>query len=185
MTERSLSPKDRRKVAVKSMKFVLQAVLVFALHAQLGCGGGETNNRASGTSASGTPAASTVATKRFVDPKWPASKRIVGTWRMNAAATLDTALSPEMRKLKEAGKANQIRMEYRITDTEFIVDSYGALGRNQMRWSYEIVKESGNTLLLKRNDTKIDGDATQAELRGDRFMVIGFGPAQTMLERID
>ena len=104
---------------------------------------------------------------------------------MNAAATLDTALSPEMRKLKEAGKANQIRMEYRITDTEFIVDSYGALGRNQMRWSYEIVKESGNTLLLKRNDTKIDGDATQAELRGDRFMVIGFGPAQTMLERID
>ena len=149
------------------------------------CDSSSTGDRVAGASTTGGPAASPIPTKRFVDPKWPASKRIVGTWRMNAAATLDTALSPEMLKLKQEGKANQIRMEYRITDTEFIVDSYGALGRNQMRWTYEILKESGNTLLLRRNDKKPDGDATQAELRGDRYMVIGFGPAQTMLERID
>ena len=167
--------------SVESVSLALLLVVQFAFAA---CGGRETNHRASGTSSAGAPVAAGVPQKRVVDPKWPASKRIVGTWRMNAASTLDTALSPAMLKLKQEGKADQIRMEYRITDTEFIVDSYGALGRSQMRWSYEIVRETGDTLLLKRSGLKHDEDATQAVLRSGH-LVIGFGPAQTVLDRID
>ena len=121
---------------------------------------------------------------RVVDPSWPASKRIIGTWRMNVNETPDTALNAQMRTLKEQGKAAQIRVEYRVTDGEFILDSYGALGRSQQRWSYEIVRESGDELMLKRHDIQDNQNSTRALVHGDRLM-IGFPPVQTVLDRIE
>jgi hypothetical protein len=103
---------------------------------------------------------------------------------MNVMATPDTALPGQLRTLKVDGKADQARVEYRITDAEFILDSYGAIGRSQQRWSYEIVSEAGDELMLRRSDLKDLQQNTRAVVTGDR-LVIGFVPVQTVLDRIE
>ena len=64
----------------------------------------------------------------------------------------NAALGKQLAELKRQGKADMAaRVEYTITDTEFIRDTFGAVGRNRDRFAYEILSESGDELVVRKH----------------------------------
>ncbi len=118
------------------------------------------------------------------DPSRPASERIRGRWRMNVAGVPDTALTEDFRKAKQQGRADQLRIEYTITESEFVLDTWGPAGRQHKKFHYEILKEIDNSLMLKR----IGEDGKEQEIPAvlkDGKLIIGTGNGEVPLERIE
>jgi hypothetical protein len=133
------------------------------------------------------PVSSTVTTEAFskveVDPGASASKRMLGRWRMDLQTTPDSALTKEFLDLKRKGKSDQVRIEYVVTDTEFILDTYG-LNRSHIRWHYEILREGGDGLHLKKTEENGQTSEIAILVKGVDELVIGTGSGQVPLKRV-
>jgi len=98
------------------------------------------------------PAAASKPAATQPDRTRPASKRILGHYRMSLNQVPNAALGKQLAELKRQGKADMAaRVEYTITDTEFIRDTFGAVGRNRDRFAYEILSESGDELVVRKH----------------------------------
>jgi hypothetical protein len=112
----------------------------------------------------------------------PATQRMLGTWRMNLAEVPDTALTADFLELKRKGDPTQVRIEYTVTDREFILRSFSPQGPTQKRWFYEVLKEDGNTLMLERTDESGQKQQIPASVEGDTLR-IGTGNGIVPLQR--
>lgn len=114
----------------------------------------------------------------------PPSRRIVGRWVMNLNEVPKEALAEELRRYKSSAElADMVRVEYTITDTEWILRKYGAGGVYDEKWHYQILKEVDDVVVLERVGD--DGNTQQIQaLVGDDKMMIGTGAGKVPLTRI-
>jgi hypothetical protein len=121
-----------------------------------------------------------------LDPSAPASKRIVGKWWMSLNQVPSAVLDPRLAKLKNEGKADRAaRMEYTFSETEFVVDTYGAAGRNRLRYHYEIMSESGDELVLRRIDEHGKPHEVTVTVSADELAIQTGDSQKVKLQRID
>lgn len=118
------------------------------------------------------------------DPSLPMSKRIQGKWRMDISKVPDSALTEEFRKLKQRGKADTLSIVYTVTDTRFSLDARS--GRNVWRnsFDYEILREQGDAMLLKRIDEYGQSSEVGVVLKDDDQLILGAGRGAVPMERI-
>lgn len=119
--------------------------------------------------------------------KQPASKRIVGRYRLSLNQIPNSALGKELAELKRKGKADQVaRVEYRITETEFVLDTFGAVGRSRERFTYEILSEQGDELLLRKHGASADGPSeVKATVKPDALYIDAAEHDRVRLERVE
>jgi hypothetical protein len=135
------------------------------------------------SAASGTATAKPAAK---LDPSAPASKRIVGKWWMSLNQVPSAVLDPRLAKLKNEGKADRAaRMEYTFSETEFVVDTYGAAGRKRLRYHYEIMSESGDDLVLRRIDEHGKPHEVTVTVSADELAIQTGDSQKVKLQRID
>jgi hypothetical protein len=136
-------------------------------------------------SAPGTPSAAAPAAAGRPDPSLPLSKRIQGLWRMDLNKVPNTALTDQFLKIKKKGKAGELRIEYRVTDTEFTLTTMGERGPVSTRFAYEILNEGQNVLLVKRIQPDGKEQTIPIALDENDRLVIGTGNGEVPLERIE
>lgn len=114
----------------------------------------------------------------------PPSQRIRGRWMMNLNDVPKEALAQELKRFKSSEElADMVRVEYTITETEWILHKFGAGGVYDQKWYYQILKEVDDALVIERIGD--DGKPQQIQaLVGEDKMVIGTGTAQVPLTRI-
>jgi len=152
-------------------------VIVFALAlAGVGCGGESPSDR---------PAAS--ASKEAKAPvdraSLSAAKRLVGKWEMRLSEVPDHALTEDFLELKREGLADKVRIEYTFTESSFVLDKFGAGGRLQRRYHYQILSEVDDTLKLERVDEEGAVQEIAAVVKEDK-LYIGTGSATVPLFRM-
>jgi hypothetical protein len=118
------------------------------------------------------------------DPSLPVAKRILGKWRMDLDKVPDAALTEEFRKLKRQGKASQLLITYTVTDTQFSMEAFGSSSIWRNRFDYEILRESGDALVLKKTDEQGKMSEVGVVLKADDQLYIGTGNGAVPLQRI-
>jgi hypothetical protein len=118
------------------------------------------------------------------DPSLPVSKRMLGKWRMDLDKVPDTALTEEFRKLKKQGKAGSLLITYTVTDTQFSMEAFGSSSIWRNRFDYEILRESGDGLLLKKTDEAGETSQVGVVLKDDDQLIIGTGNGAVPLQRL-
>jgi hypothetical protein len=118
------------------------------------------------------------------DPSLPVAKRMLGKWRMDLDKVPDAALTEEFRKLKKQGKAKQLLITYTVTDTEFSMETFGNGSIWRTRFDYEILRESGDALVLKKTDEQGKQSEVGVVLKEDDQLFIGTGNGAVPLQRI-
>jgi hypothetical protein len=154
--------------------------LVIACMALLAaCGGSAARSEPSQSSAAPAPppqrATAQPAPAAAVDPSLPASKRIQGRWLVNLKEVPRYAL-------KQTGVNPKARIEYTITESEFIME--GTAGA-RVRWHYEIVSESGDELVLRKVDGPGAPEEATVKVSGRRLVISKSDQAPLPLDRID
>jgi len=143
-----------------------------------GCGGSEARSEPS----QGSPAAAPTRQRANAQPApvpapdrtLPASKRIQGKWLVNLKLVPRAAL-------KETGLDPKTRIEYAITDSEFIMDAAG----RRARWHYEIIRESGDDLVLRKVDGSDPPQEATLKVVGNRLSISKEGETPLPLDRIE
>ena len=107
-----------------------------------------------------------------------------GRWRLDIDKVPDIALTKQFRDMKRAGKGQQVRVEYLITDIEFSMAAYGDRGPTVTRFSYEIASEESDRVLLKRIDDAGKEQQINVVLRDDDVLRMGTGSGEVPLQRI-
>jgi hypothetical protein len=109
------------------------------------------------------------------DPSTAASaaERLRGTWVLNLNDAPDNALSKDFQRFKKSeGLANMVKVEYIVTDTEWIMEKKGAGGVFTKKWHYQILQEIEDTLFLER--VSDDGKKERIRVRvGTDELLIG------------
>jgi hypothetical protein len=118
------------------------------------------------------------------DPSLPVAKRMLGKWRMDLDKVPDAALTEDFRKLKKQGKAKQLLITYTVTDTEFSMETFGNGSIWRTRFNYEILRESGDALVLKKTDEQGKQSEVGVVLKADDQLFIGTGNGAVPLQRI-
>jgi hypothetical protein len=129
------------------------------------------------------PAASAQPVQR-PDPSLPVAKRMQGKWRMDLDKVPDSALTEEFRKLKKQGKAGKMLITYTVTDTHFSMEAFGSSSIWRNRFEYEILRESGDALVLKKTDEQGKQSQVGVVLKEDDQLIIGTGSGAVPLQRI-
>jgi len=108
---------------------------------------------------------------------------MLGKWRMDLDKVPDKALTDEFRKLKQQGKASKLLITYTVTDTHFAMEAFGtSIWRN--RFQYEILRESGDALVLKKTDEQGKMSEVGVVLKEDDQLFIGTGNGAVPLQRL-
>jgi hypothetical protein len=103
---------------------------------------------------------------------------------MNLNDVPKEALAEELRRFKSSSElADMVRVEYVVTETEWILHKYGAGGVYDQKWHYQILKEVDDVLVLERIDEHGETQQIQA-LVGDDKMMLGTGAGKVPLTRI-
>ena len=157
----------------------LTSISLLSALALLACGGSSDQ----GDTHASKPPAAAAGVVQHPDPSLPMSKRIQGLWRMDLAKVPDTALTEQFRKLKKQGKAKQLRIEYRVTDTEFVLTSFGPNGPVSNRFTYEILNEGPHAMVLKKSDDTGKTQEIGVALKDDQ-LIIGTGNGEVPLQRV-
>ena len=118
------------------------------------------------------------------DPSLPVSKRMQGKWRMDIDKVPDAALTDEFRKLKRQGKGKQLLVTYTITDTEFSTEALGPNSIYRSRFQYEILREAGDAMLLKKIDDQGKMSEVGVVLKKNDELIIGVGNGAVPLQRL-
>ena len=141
------------------------------------CGGSEVQSEPSERSAAPAaprqPASTKPAAVAAPDPSLPVSKRMQGRWLVNLQQVPRAVL-------KEQGIPPKSRIEYLITDNEFILDAAG----RRVRWHYEIVSESGNEIVLRKTDGVNAPEEATVRVIGNRLLINKEGETPLPLDRI-
>jgi len=93
------------------------------------------------------------AAQPAVDPAKASSaaERLQGTWVLDLNEAPADAVSPDFQRFqKSQGLANMVKVEYIVTDTEWIMEKKGAGGVFTKKWHYQILQEIEDTLFLER-----------------------------------
>lgn len=118
------------------------------------------------------------------DPSLPVSKRMQGKWRMDIDKVPDAALTEEFRKLKQQGKGKQLLITYTVTDTEFSMETHAPGSVYRSRFQYEILRESGDGMILKKIDEQGKASEVGIVLKEDDQLIIGAGLGAVPLQRL-
>lgn len=110
------------------------------------------------------------------------SKRLIGTWVLDLAHVADTALTDELRQLRQRGLAGKVSVEYTFRDGEFVMRKDGAGGPVERRFRYEIVDEQEDRLELRRLDDEGEPQRIYVRFEG-RSMQFGQGDSAVQMTR--
>jgi hypothetical protein len=116
--------------------------------------------------------------------KAPASKRVLGRWELNLNEASKDALTKDFQRFKQSKDlANMVRVEYTVTDTDWILRKYGAGGVYDQKWKYQVLREDGDALLLERFGD--DGATERVEVKViDDTLMVATGNGTVPLRRM-
>lgn len=117
-------------------------------------------------------------------PKLPASKRLLGRWEMKLNDAPEKALAKDFQRFKQSKElADMVRVEYQVTDTDWVLRKYGAGGVYDQKWKYQVLQENGDALVLERVGE--DGQPQRIEVKvGEDTLIVGTGGGMVPLRRI-
>jgi len=148
------------------------AVLLLAAGADQGCGGGAPQEAAG------------AATRDEEPPKPSSDNRLVGRWKLDLSKVPQGALTEQFKAHLRGGELPPNAAVHYIFDKSEMVLSLAGLGsREERRWYYEILRQSGDNLELQREapDGKKDKMALTVT---DTHMRLHTGKALLTLERV-
>lgn len=111
----------------------------------------------------------------------PLAQRLLGVWTVNLGDVPDSALTPDIKQLRERGMDRHVTLEYEFRQGEFVVRKTGPGGPMEKRFNYQIAQEFAGKLVLERDAEDSAGEPKRihAAIDGMRLRI---GSGRTALD---
>ncbi|MDD9944678.1 MAG: hypothetical protein OXU20_26770 [Myxococcales bacterium] len=110
------------------------------------------------------------------------SQRLLGHWTLDLSKIPKGSLGKNLQGLRERGLDDKMEVEYVFTASEFILNKQGAGGPVERRWTYQVIQEGEDTVVLERFTEEGDRQTIVALVTAQELQ-LGRGKDQVMLKR--